>query len=146
MGLKNYTPERHEIPLKNNPFLVRGLSLEDISVLINRHLPDIEALFDLFTSGHDLSKLDDNAFKNLAASIVGQAPGFAANLIALAADEPDSAKQAAMLPAPVQINAVIKIGDLTFSEVGGIKKGMESIAALLSQANLKSLKGPTKAG
>lgn len=136
MGLNNYTPERHEFVLKGGSFSVRGLSLEDVSRLVNHHLPDIEALFDLFTSGRSLDT--DTDLRPLVMSVVREAPGFAANLIALASDEPESAQQAATLPAPVQIDAIMKIGDMTFSEVGGIKKGMESIAALLTKANVRT--------
>lgn len=135
MGLNNYTPERHEFVLKGGSFHVRGLSLEDVSRLVNHHLPDLEALFDLFSSG----QLDsDSNLRPLVMSLVREAPGLAANLIALASDEPDSAKQAATLPAPVQIDAILKIGDMTFSEVGGIKKGMEGIAALLKRVDVKT--------
>lgn len=145
MGLQNYTPERHEFVLKGGSFHVRGLSLEDVSRLINHHLPDLEALFDLFASNKITSSTDEQ-FRDVVVGIVQQAPGFAANVIALASDEPDSAKNAAMLPFPVQVDALIKIGDMTFADVGGLGKGLESIAALLRKANLTKLTMPKKAG
>lgn len=136
MGLKNYKPARHEIPLQGNePLSIRGLSLEDISRLINHHLPDIEAIFDLFQKA-DIQSLDDSKFERLVKSVVAEAPGLAANLIALACDEPDAAENAAFIPFPVQVEAIKKIGDLTFVDVGGWGKGMESIAALLRQTNI----------
>lgn len=137
MGLKNYKPERHEFVLKGGSFHVRGLALEDVSRLVNHHLPDLEALFDLFTQTR-VSELEDRQFERLVMSIVQQAPGFAANVIALACDEPDSANEAASLPFPVQVQVLTKIGDLTFYDVGGLGKGMESIAALLKKTNLEA--------
>lgn len=111
---------------------MRGLSLQDVSMLVQHHLPDIEALFDLF--GHlDTATSDD--MRPVVTAMVAQAPGFVANLIALACDEPESAKVAATLPAPVQIDALMKVGTLTFVDVGGPKNALETIVALL--ANLK---------
>lgn len=146
MGLNNYIPQRHAFDLQGGSFSVRGLSLEDVSRLIATHLPDLEALYDLFAS-NKINSTSDEQFENLIKTLVIEAPGFAANVIALAADEPDTAKQAAMLPFPVQIEALMKIGDMTFTDVGGLGKGMESIAALLKKANLTKLPKPmTKAG
>lgn len=137
MGLQNYKPRRHEFPLGEADTLsVRGLSLEDISALVQHHLPDIEALFDLFAN---LSEQTDQQFETVVVSLLQAAPGLAANIIALAADEPDHPKEAAMLPAPLQVEVLLKIGNFTFEEVGGVKKGMESIAALLKKTNAKSL-------
>lgn len=145
MGLQNYTPERHEFVLKGGAFSVRGLSLEDVSRLINHHLPDLEALFDLF-AGNKITNVSEEQFRTIVVGVVQQAPGFAANVIALASDEPDSAKQAAKLPFPVQVDALMKIGDMTFADVGGLGKGLESIAALLSKANLTKLSVTKNAG
>ncbi len=128
MGLASYKAPSHEFVLEGGSFVVKGLSLEQTSLLIQHHLPDIEALFDLLMNAEAIQTGD---IRTIAASVVGQAPGFAANLIAVAAGEPDSAKQAATLPLPVQIDVLTKIGDLTFSEVGGIKKAMETVAPLL---------------
>lgn len=131
MGLKNYKPVRHEIPLQgNDPLSIRGLSLEDISALVQHHLPDIEALFELFERA---GSMEDDAFRQIVVAAVNEAPGFVANVIAMASDEPDAAENAQELPGPVQVQALLKIGDLTFKDVGGIKKGMEDIAALLSR-------------
>lgn len=135
MGLKNYTPVRHELSIGGGETIsVRGLALNDISRLISHHLPDIEALFDLFASG---APVNDQQMQTLIMGVISDAPGFAANLIALAADEPDAAPNAELIPFPVQVDLLMKIADLTFREVGGVKKGMESIAALLNLDRIK---------
>lgn len=134
MGLKEYQPLRHEIVLGGSSFHVRGLSLDDVSRLVNHHLPDLEALFELVASS---DKIDFDNLRPLVVPIIQQAPGLAANLIALAADEPDEAQRAATLPFPVQVDTLVKIGDLTFHEVGGVGKAMETITALLSKTSLK---------
>ena len=137
MGLKNYKPKRLDVSIgEDNVVQLRGLSLVDITVLVDHHLPDLEELFELFA---DINKQDDQQFETVVMSLLQRAPGLAANIIALGSDEPDDAKKAATLPAPLQIDMLLKIGTLTFEEVGGVKKGWESIAALLTKANAKSL-------
>lgn len=133
MALSDYQPETRKFDLKGGSFSVRGLALEDVAVLIRTHLPDLEALFDVFENA---AKVSDSDFAKVAASVASQAPGFAANAIALAADEPESAPNAARLPFPVQVEALVAIGDLTFTEVGGVKKALETVAGLLARMNL----------
>jgi hypothetical protein len=128
MGLSNYKPESRLIELKGGSFNVEGLSIEDVSVLVREHLPDLDALFEIFQNAN--IKTSDELLP-VVKSIVSQAPGFAANLIAIASREPDSAAQASRIPAPKQIEIIMTIGDMTFTEVGGIKKSWELIAGLL---------------
>lgn len=130
MALSNYTPESRVVQLKGGSFTIEGLSLEHVSVLVREHLPDLEALFNLFQQSEAVTDAD---FTKIAMSVVSQAPGFAANVIALASSEPNAAPQAAKLPFPVQVDLIVQIGDLTFSEVGGVKKSVELVVALLQR-------------
>lgn len=133
MPLAGYQPERRQIVLSgDNSFFVRGLSLTDLSVLIREHMPDMHAVFELFQS---LDTLKPDELTPVVMSITSQAPGLAANVIALAAGEGD-ASDAARLPAPVQVQAILEIAHLTFTEVGGVGKAMEMIAALLKTTKL----------
>lgn len=137
MPLAGYKPEQREITLANGSFFVRGLSLNDIAVLVREHFPDLEAVFDLFQGAE---KMQPEQWEGLALSIVSQAPGFAANVIALAAGE-GSAEDAAQLPGPVQLKALMDIGHLTFTEVGGVGKAWETVAGLLkNKAAMQALK------
>lgn len=133
MGLATFTPERHEHVMKGNSVIsVTGLTLNHIARLIHYHFQDIEALFDLFKN---LDKAHEGDVSKIIMGLVSDAPGFVANVIALAADEPDQAEKAEKLPFPVQIELLMKVAEMTFEDVGGLKKGMETIAALL--VNLK---------
>lgn len=134
MPLAGYQPEHRTVALSNgNSFDVRGLSLNDVAVLIRTHFPDLDALFDLFEG---VENMEAEQMKGLALTLLTNAPGFVANVIALAAGEGD-ASDAERLPAPVQLQALFDIGELTFSEVGGVKKSLETITALLTQTDLK---------
>jgi hypothetical protein len=134
MSLANYKPPSRDVPLGDTSLHLEGLSLEHIAILVREHLPDLEALLEVFTSA---GAKDVEDFKKIAFALVTQAPGFVANLIALSAGEPDSAEQAMKISAAKQIEILLAIGDLTFTEVGGIKKALEMVAGLLSAMNVK---------
>jgi hypothetical protein len=142
MSLAGYTPETRTVPLGGDrSFAVQGLSLNHVSVLVREHFPDLDAIVELF---QNFDKLTPDQFQPLALSLISQAPGFVANVIALAAGEGD-ASDAEKLPAPVQLLALQAIGELTFTEVGGVGKAWEIVATLLKSMNLtkKFTKAPT---
>lgn len=135
MPLAGYQPEYRVIQIgTTNSFQVRGLGLNDVAVLVREHFPDLESLFELFGN---LEQMDAQKMQPLVLSVVSNAPGFAANVIALAAGE-GSAEDAERLPFPIQVQALLDIGELTFNDVGGIKKAMELIAALLKKTEVSN--------
>jgi hypothetical protein len=131
MALADFQPASHEVKLQGGSFRVMGLSLTSISRLVEYHLDDLEALFN-FLKNADKIKADAD-MRPIALALVQHAPGLVANIIALAAGEPDSAKQAEQIPAPIQVDLLMKIGDLTFTEAGGVKKSLEMVATLLGE-------------
>lgn len=132
MALADYTPVRAPVEFKGGSFDVRGLSLEDVSVLMRSHLPDVEAIIDLMAKGNAGGEFDVTSVMEHAITIVKEAPGLAANLIALAADDPDNVDKARSMPLPLQVRAIEKICEVTFEEAGGPKKFFESLVRLLS--------------
>lgn len=135
MSLASYTPESRGVEIGGVvKFHVTGLSLSHVEILIRTHLDDIEALFDLFMNEGGNFESDD--LKRLGISLATNAPGFVANVIALAAGEQDATENAARLPLGTQLSTVSDVMELTFMEVGGIKKFMETVAGLL-----KSIRG-----
>jgi hypothetical protein len=134
MALSDYQPERRAYVLAGGGFEVSGLTPAHLATLVRTHLSDLEALFTLIKCGADISEGDG---LQLAADLLTQAPGFCANIIALASGEPESGPIVETLPFPVQVDALVAIGDLTFKEVGGVKKFVEKITILLQQTNFQ---------
>lgn len=134
MPLVGYQQERRTIALADgNSFTVRGLSLSDLSVLIREYYEDLSALVDLF----DGTKMNGQDWSPIVLPLVSQAPGLSASIIALASDEGTAALPFALqLSAPTQIKALTDIGDLTFTEVGGVGKAVELVAGLLKKTNM----------
>lgn len=127
MSLADYTPETEEITIparrgeKAGSFNVRGLSFHDISKIIRVHYRDLDGLFDLYqkTAGEDLTAIATGRF---AVSLVSDAPGLVAHVIALAANEEAELEKVQTLPLLVQFDALKKIAGLTFSDVEEVKK------------------------
>jgi hypothetical protein len=127
MPLAGYQPETRIVKAGKTAFEVRGLALNDVAVLIREHFPDLDAIVDLVSDFGSITTAD---MQPLVAAMVSQTPGLAANIIALAAGEGDAA-DAEKLPGPVQMKALLDIGELTFTDVGGVGKAWETVAALL---------------
>lgn len=110
-------------------FDVRGLSFADLTRLLIDHKDDAVLAFELFEqAGGDAA--DATALMRLAGTFVQAMPDLVAKTIALAADEPDAAPIARRLPAPVQLDALLDIGKLTFEEPEHLKKFLANLTEL----------------
>lgn len=141
MSLADYQPEQRVIPIGKTSFAVTGLSLGHVTSLVRTHLDDLDALYDIgsnvITNKADVTEQD---LTKIAVAVAEQAPGFVANLIALAAGEYNAAaiNNAHSLPFPTQVKALVEIAELTFAEVGGVKKGLGLVAGLLKKTQAES--------
>lgn len=137
MPLVGYQQERRQIALADsNSFTVRGLSLSDLSVLIREYYDDLSVLVDLFSNEQGRAP----NWSAMVLPLVSQAPGLTASIIALASDEGVEAIPFVLkLSAPVQIQALTDIGDLTFTEVGGVGKAVELVAGLLKKTKMDQM-------
>lgn len=141
MALVGYKPPVGTVEFVGGSFEVKGLSLNDVSVLVQANLQDMEVLFDTFDKGiGDGTNMD---FTTIASTLLSHAPRFVTNAIALACTEDagfeEKLSAAASLPLPVQVEAIKKVGSLTFEEAGGVKKFLEGLAFLKG-----SLRAPTR--
>lgn len=148
MGLRHLSIPQQTVSLSDGQqFTVSGLSPNHAYGLYHRHRGEMSALFDrIMASGAtDVSGIGENIF--------GEAPLLLAEIIALAAggnpfDEtpvdpevPDGAtawqaelSMAVSLPAPVQLDALQKIGALTFTPEMPPKKFLSVLASMLQGA------------
>ncbi len=130
MSLADFQPARETVAFKGGEFSVRGLALDDVAVLMRHHMSDIDALVNAFASD-TTPEMASTVVVQHAITLIKEAPGLVANLIALASDEPDSVDNARRLGIAVQVRAIEAIAKLTFDEAGGPKKFVESLVNLL---------------
>lgn len=130
MALPEYKPASHVIKLKGAPFTVRGLSLSDVTYLVNNHLPEMEKISDLYEE-HKGNVITEAAMKKIMLRLLTEIPTVASEIIACAADAPGEGHRVMNYPAPVQIESLFAIAQLTFEEVGGVKKFIESLSSTL---------------
>lgn len=124
MGLKGYTAPTEAVELPGGgSFTVRGLSLPDVIFLVQNYAAPLEALFNKFSDEDG----DVDNVRHVAVELVHETPRLAAAAIALASDEPEEVETILTLPFPVQIDAIEKMGKLTFDTTGGPKKVVETV-------------------
>lgn len=146
MSLKSYKPVFSQIPIsETETFGVRGLNSQDIAILVETHSDTLDELFKLLGdsfgvkgASQDLVEKFDTKLAQAALHVAQKTPQFLAAVVALAAEENQQdgdfaqlIKITRTLPMPVQVNAVIEIAQLTFHEVGGIKKFISQVSQFL---------------
>lgn len=143
MALSDYTAPRKKIDLGGgNSIEVRGLGMEDVSFLVSVHSDDMDAVVEMFRPNKTSSeKITPESIVKKAqeddgmiAGLLQTFPLLAANIIAVACDEPDQLSSARRLPLPKQTEALIEIARLTFEDAEGFKKFVGNVAAVLRSA------------
>jgi hypothetical protein len=131
MSLKDLQLPKSEVQIPGGgSFAVRGLSFTDLKKLFVKYSADMTQLFDLISAekGAQINVEDAGA---AAATLLNQAPSLAADIISIAADEPDAFETVLSLPFPVQTEALTIIGKATFGTEGGVKKFLQTASVLL---------------
>ena len=133
MGLKHLKlPEASVAVPGGDSFAVRGLCLDDLSYLMRRHGSKLKKLLEDFSQTGEVTVEGVAAF---ALPILEAAPEIAAELIACASGDKNDAGIAATLPLPVQLDALEKLAELTFSADGGPKKLLETVVRMAQGVN-----------
>lgn len=130
MGLKHLTVPEATVKTPGGDFTVRGISLDDISYLVARHGKAIGMLYSK-VEGNSESDMD---IGSVITPALQYAPELLADVIACATGDKDDAAIARSLPMPVQVDAVEKIADLTFSASGGFSNFVETVTRIVQGA------------
>lgn len=131
MSLSDFAINRDKVDFRGGSLELRGLALEDFSVLLRNHLPEMNALFDMYDNDETRETAISQAGA-FALKIIKEAPDMVATMIVLAGDEPaELIDIARKLPLPVQVECVRKIIDLTFEESGGAKKFLDNLMGMI---------------
>lgn len=141
MGLSQYKPQFEEIKLpkvggEENSFKVRGLTLPDLTNLVQYHLGDLTKVVEL------LQQQKKDVFSKAAIGesiliVAKDMPGLCMEIISVCCDEdstPELVKTITSLPFPVQMQALLSIVKLTVEESGGLKNLMAELQKLLVES------------
>ncbi len=138
-GLTAFTPKTDTVQIPDGEFAVRGLALEDFTILLRSHYEPMAALFEQYVNEAALEKVDADVsggvlnlgdMKGVALKGLEMAPALIGDVIARAADETDNPHVARLLPVGTQIEAIGKIVTLTLEAEGGLEKLVETITQL----------------
>ena len=138
--LAAYQAETDTVALKGGAVLrVRGLNLHDVSLLVRAHLDTVQTIFDVISAAQAGPAMGD-ASARFILTLAQDAPTLAGQIVAIASDEPDQGEAAAKLPFPIVVDALTKIGRLTFEEAGGVQGFVTAFAGLVG-----GMRSPTNA-
>lgn len=142
MGLRDLELPTAEIKVSDTgSFHVRGLSLADMSSLVNKHGKIVGVLFDKIRDEIvQRSEVTTADVQYYAKMLFDEAPDVVANAIALAADEPDMGEKVKGLRFTVQLIALEQVILLTFANEAELKKLVEIVTQWLGKINSEAEK------
>lgn len=149
MGLKDYVVPTRTIPLPGDQnMVVRGLSFNDISALVIDHGPRLLLVFNSVYEKAKAKTLTGGDVAGFIQETLTRSPELVAQIIAMAADEPGQAAQAAKLPPVVQMEAMQEIVALTFVSEAEVKKLVEIVTKAMEQTGdlMTTLNSPSNGG
>ena len=137
MTLRNITIPKREVLVGSDKFTVSGVSADQVFGLYSRHREDLAVLFDNLSGRSQASDVLSSV-----EGIVTQFPIVIAEGIALASGGRPETEHweeevaiARSLPLPIQVDALMKIGELTFSPEMPPKKFFALLVGLIQQLN-----------
>lgn len=130
MALRNYTIPTKTIPLPGGEsFTVTGISFNSLADLFTRAKDEMLEAMELYDGMANSGEITNEA---LGLALIQQLPHLAAKVIATAANEPDAETQAAALPLPTQVEALVSIAELTFTEPDALKKFVGHVQKMIA--------------
>lgn len=122
MSLKTLSLTTRTIELPGGQLTVRGLSLDDILILVGLYKPAMEAIYQqISTINADPNRADE--IEAVVSTFVADMPDFVSSLIVMGAGEDvndkESHKAARLLDLGSQVAVINAIGEATFASGGG---------------------------
>ena len=136
MSLANLQLRTEAVPYNDSEITLHGLSANAIAGLILSQLSNIEEIFNI-VEGAGVKSTADLANVNVAEvgqRLLVQMPDFIAHVIAYSAHEPDQWQKVIHLPAPVQVECLKKLAQLTFNDEAGFREFVGNVVAALRSA------------
>ena len=136
MSLANLQLRTEAVPYNDSEITLHGLSANAIAGRILSQLSNIEEIFNI-VEGAGVKSTADLANVNVAEvgqRLLVQMPDFIAHVIAYAAHEPDQWQKVIHLPAPVQVECLKKLAQLTFNDEAGFREFVGNVVAALRSA------------
>lgn len=131
MAIKDFYVESREIICGKTSFKVEGISFDHLVKLFTEARDDMLGAMDLYDG---LAESGEVNTMQLAMAAIDKFPNLVAKLIAVAANEPGTEETVRAMPFPVQVDALVAIGELTFTEVEALKKFLGHLALMMEGA------------
>ncbi len=143
-----YTLKTETINFEGGEITVRGLTVPDITQLVQVHQDSAVAIYEKF-SGKDAAALSEQTVESVALELLGKFPAAIAHLLFLCDSEKEDGADVglyASLPVDVQVAALESIATLTFAMQGGLKNFVETVTRIAANAGglSKELRSPKK--
>lgn len=122
-------PDPGAAPENYPAFEVRGITLQDLSFVMQKHGQVMATLYQKYAKG-DIN-VDQGMADDAIAALVGQMPELFADIIARASRGVLDTQTALDLPLPTMTTAIVAVGELTFTGEGALEKFLAAATRIL---------------
>lgn len=133
MALSDLKLPTYELKIGSQSVVLYGLTLENVTFLIQRHREELDSLVEAGKSLGAEAFADNAAINGFLAATVKEMPKLVGSIIACASGDTSAGavEIARRLPLPRQTEALEAIARLTFEESGGVKKFVDDLKRLV---------------
>jgi hypothetical protein len=125
-----------KIVFRGGEFSVRGITFDSVARLIaSGQRSDIDLALEELMGAKD----DPDQLMGALAGLVAKLPDLTAKVIAEAAGEPEHWEKVKQFPVPVQLDALLVIGKLTFDGEDSVKNFVRGVLQIVKSAKTLSL-------
>ncbi len=139
MPFSDFKPTKRTVTFPGGSAELRALSLPDLALLISSHedsindiVQNIRARKDVIESGDFGDEAAIGLMTDLFIEVIRESPILAANIIAICADEPEGVKSVLNLPVNIQVEALVAVGEMTFTDLASVKKFIANVKMLIA--------------
>jgi hypothetical protein len=131
MPLSEVRIPRRKIVFDGGDVEVRGITLQDVAIIVDSHQYAIDRIITMLRTRADLDFSNPEIIIDTVMEVIRESPLVASNIIAMCADEYEQQDMASKLPLPVQTEILQAIGDLTFVDAAAVKKFVADVVRLI---------------
>ena len=146
MSLKDLQIETQEVRVGKSKITLRGLSFADMTRLLLEEQDAFKEAFDLVVSktGEDFENLDAETLVPVVKLLAAKFPPLMAKFIACACDEPEQWEKVLKMTGPAQLEALMAVGRLTFTEPDSLKNFVANLIGAMSSVRQNIQIAPNK--
>lgn len=136
MALSDFVLQKETVAYRGGSFEVHGINFDVVNrIILDGHRAEVDRAIQMLQDSlnPETGEIGDLDLTTAFASIMREFPVLIAKIVAACADDIDNWANVYNMPVSVQLDAVVKVSNLTFDGEDSIKKFLENLILMVMQ-------------